>query len=159
MKRQQNFTRLSLAVALLSLAAVHSASAIAPRPGSISSGFAHSCGIQPDGTVACWGFNDFGQSTPPGGEFTQVSAGGRHTCGVESDGTVACWGNNALGQATPPAGTFTQVSAGGDSVECSPSNASSAKSRGSRSSFIVGPFPEAAPARIAASRSRSEAGS
>jgi hypothetical protein len=62
--------------------------------------------------VACWGRDDYGQATPPGGTFSQVSAGGDHTCGVRTDGTLACWGWNYYGQATPPAGTFSQVSAG-----------------------------------------------
>ena len=65
-----------------------------------------------NGTVACWGSNDHGQSTPPSGTFTEVSAGVFHTCGVKTNGTVACWGNNGDGQSTPPSGTFTAVSAG-----------------------------------------------
>ena len=68
--------------------------------------------MQTDGTVACWGFNDFGQTTPPSGTFSQVSAGNGHTCGLQTDGTVACWGFNGSGQAKPPGGTFSQVSAG-----------------------------------------------
>ena len=69
--------------------------------------------MRTDGTVACWGLNSDGQSSPPGETFTQVSAGLLHTCGVRTDGTVACWGNDIAGQSTPPDGTFTQVSAGG----------------------------------------------
>src|SRR5205085_10727557 len=48
-----------------------------------------------------WGYNFFGQATPPAGTFTQVSAGYIHTCGVNTDGTVACWGYNGSGQSTP----------------------------------------------------------
>jgi hypothetical protein len=66
--------------------------------------------VQTDGTVACWGRNDTGQASPPGGTFTQVSAGAAHSCGVRTDGTLACWGANDTGQASPPTGTFTQVS-------------------------------------------------
>ena len=36
---------------------------------------AHTCGLKTDGTLACWGDNGFGQSTPPAGTFTQVAAG------------------------------------------------------------------------------------
>jgi alpha-tubulin suppressor-like RCC1 family protein len=78
----------------------------------VSAGRGHTCGVQTDGVVACWGENYFGQATPPIGTFTQVSAGGYYTCGVQTDGMVSCWGDNSWGQATPPAGTFTQVSAG-----------------------------------------------
>ena len=72
----------------------------------------YTCGVKTDGAVACWGNDEDGKATPPGGTFTQVSAGDNHTCGVRAGGAVACWGNNEYGKATPPGGTFTQVSAG-----------------------------------------------
>ena len=84
------------------------------QPETLSAGGYHSCGLQSDGTVDCWGSNDNGQSSPPDGTFTQVSSGSLHTCGLQSDGVLACWGNNDYDQATPPAGIFTQVSAGYD---------------------------------------------
>lgn len=78
----------------------------------VSAAFQHACGVTADGSVVCWGKNDYGQALPPAGTFAQVSAGGNHTCGVKTDGTVTCWGNDDEEQASPPAGTFTQVSAG-----------------------------------------------
>src|ERR671919_329040 len=58
-------------------------------PGTVAqltAGGRYRCGVRSDGTVACWGANDFGQATPPEGTFTQVSAGGGflrgHTCGL-----------------------------------------------------------------------------
>jgi len=78
----------------------------------VSGGGFHTCAVKTDGTVACWGRNDYGQATPPSGTFTQVSAGGLHTCGVRTDGTLSCWGWNIYGQTVAPAGTFSQVSAG-----------------------------------------------
>ena len=80
---------------------------------SVSAGGFHTCGVRRDGSVACWGRNEFGQATPPAGEFASVSAGWSHTCGVKQDGTVACWGYDKYGQATPPSGEFASVSAGG----------------------------------------------
>ena len=79
---------------------------------SVSGGGYHTCGVRRDGSVACWGWNNHGQATPPAGEFASVSAGEYHTCGVRRDGSVACWGWNSHGQATPPAGEFASVSAG-----------------------------------------------
>ena len=79
---------------------------------SVSAGPYHTCGVNRDGAVACWGNNNDGEARPPAGEFTSVSAGEAHTCGVKGDGAVACWGNDEFGRATPPAGEFTSVSAG-----------------------------------------------
>jgi hypothetical protein len=75
-------------------------------PETISAGGSHTCGLKTDGSVTCWGQNDYGQSTPPAhaaGDFAQVSAGYWHTCGLKTDGTLACWGLNSDGQSTPPA--------------------------------------------------------
>jgi hypothetical protein len=59
--------------------------------------------MRPNGTLACWGRNDYGQATPSAGTFKQVSAGEWYTCGVKTGGKAACWGDNTYGQATPPA--------------------------------------------------------
>jgi len=81
---------------------------------SVSAGSGYTCGVETDGTIACWGDNTYGQSTPPAGTFTSVSAGSDGACGVKTDGTIACWGNSTFGEATPPAGTFASVSVDGD---------------------------------------------
>ena len=81
-------------------------------PEVISANGLHTCRVRSDYTVACWGWDRFGQSSPPSGTFTQVSAGAGHTCGVRTNSTVACWGWNDDWQALPPGGTFIQVSAG-----------------------------------------------
>jgi hypothetical protein len=73
---------------------------------------AHNCAVRTDGTLACWGWNDDGQATPPAGTFSQVSAGPAGTPAGAHRQTLACWGWNDDGQATPPAGTFSQVSVG-----------------------------------------------
>ena len=70
--------------------------------------------MKTDGTVACWGNDEDGRATPPGGKFISVSAGEKHTCGVRTDGTVVCWGDDSYGQATPPGGEFASVSVGDD---------------------------------------------
>ena len=79
----------------------------------VSAGWSYSCGLRSDGSVVCWGRDNVGQASAPGGSFTQVSAGGEHSCGLRSDGSVVCWGRDNVGQASAPGGSFTQVSAGG----------------------------------------------
>jgi hypothetical protein len=76
----------------------------------------HACVLKHDGTIACWGDNRYGQSTPPDGAFTSLSAGDEYTCAIRVDGTVACWGSTAyyhVSAAIPPAGTFVALSASG----------------------------------------------
>ncbi|MBV9787063.1 MAG: S8 family serine peptidase [Chloroflexi bacterium] len=81
-------------------------------PRSLSANSTHTCAVRSDSTIICWGKNDYGQTTPPSGLFTQVRAGRYHTCGLRLDGTITCWGRNDYGQATPPAGTFSQIDTG-----------------------------------------------
>src|SRR5436190_1136647 len=80
---------------------------------SISAGQYHTCGLKTDGTLACWGRTNEGQSSPPGDTFTQVIPGVPQTVGLKTDGTLAYWGDTTYGQSNPlPTGTFTQISAG-----------------------------------------------
>ncbi len=71
------------------------------------------CGITGDGTVGCWGSDEYGQATAPQGNFRAVSAGSEHTCGVKTDNNVVCWGRDDHGQSSAPPGEFQSVSAGG----------------------------------------------
>jgi hypothetical protein len=71
---------------------------------AVSAGGAHTCGLRPTGTVACWGLNGNGQATPPAGTFTAVSADHDHTCGMRTNGTAVCWGDNSSGEAIPATG-------------------------------------------------------
>lgn len=87
---------------------------VVPQYRSVSSGRNHSCGIQANGTLWCWGKNNQGQlgagftsatdSRTPIQEasgstnWLEVSAGGDFTCALKSGGTLWCWGFNADGQ-------------------------------------------------------------
>lgn len=80
-------------------------------------GGAHTCVINNDNTVWCWGSNASGQlgvansvvatraTSPvrsdalPGGRVAvKIAAGASHTCVLAQDGTVWCWGANGSGQ-------------------------------------------------------------
>jgi alpha-tubulin suppressor-like RCC1 family protein len=79
---------------------------------AVAAGDEHSCAVQQDGHLLCWGGNDFGQlghgvvdhhSFPPrpvplAGKVLSVAAGRRHTCALLEDRTVQCWGNGSEGQ-------------------------------------------------------------
>jgi alpha-tubulin suppressor-like RCC1 family protein len=71
----------------------------------------HSCALRANGSVACWGRNDFGQvgnggfdpqllpaAVPGLSQVLAVAAGGRHSCALVADGSVHCWGANDRGQ-------------------------------------------------------------
>ena len=84
---------------------------------SVSAGEYHTCAVLEDGTVWCWGDNEYGKlghdydeqgsthvpmRVPGIDTATSVTAGYDHTCAVLADGTVWCWGSNEdsmLGQA------------------------------------------------------------
>jgi alpha-tubulin suppressor-like RCC1 family protein len=80
---------------------------------AITVGLDHSCGLVADGTVYCWGSDDFGeigdgnqtdafiQPTKAGGpasKYTKLFAGANRTCGISREGDAYCWGGNTSGQ-------------------------------------------------------------
>ena len=84
------------------------------RPDLLAAGEDHTCAIDADGAVWCWGTGNSGQlgtgqtvnrwqpfitdSLGVGRTAIDITAGGDHTCAVLDDGTVSCWGANAYGQ-------------------------------------------------------------
>jgi alpha-tubulin suppressor-like RCC1 family protein len=88
--------------------------------GAITTSHHHSCGLQPDGRVWCWGSNEYGQlgssapmqrcagnnfacsatPLPLDGDqrFARVAASIRHTCGLDLSGQAWCWGFGEGGQ-------------------------------------------------------------
>jgi hypothetical protein len=71
---------------------------------AIAAGGQHSLALKSDGTVAGWGYDYYGQVTPPAGlsGVAAIAAGVGHSLALKSDGTVVGWGDNMSGQATPP---------------------------------------------------------
>jgi alpha-tubulin suppressor-like RCC1 family protein len=85
----------------------------------ISTGANHSCVLNNDGKVLCWGDNSSGQLGNPatvggpanytpkavvglGTDTKQISTGSQHTCALKNDGQVLCWGVNQSGQLGKP---------------------------------------------------------
>src|SRR6478735_287348 len=79
----------------------------------IHAGSGHNCAQMPNGSVKCWGSNNFGESalgytgglypTPSsvptlGARVIDLSANYFHTCAVLENFTVQCWGYNYDGQ-------------------------------------------------------------
>src|SRR5439155_1410122 len=82
-------------------------------PTAVAGGGFHACMRLPDGTVQCWGRNNFGQLGNGDGNLadssvpvavrglttaTRVVTGDSHTCALLGDGTVQCWGGGDAGQ-------------------------------------------------------------
>ena len=78
----------------------------------ISAGHTSSCAVRANGTVVCWGSNNFGQigngmkgvdvgtpATVTGiADAVAVAVGQWHACARRATGGVVCWGNNNDGQ-------------------------------------------------------------
>lgn len=77
----------------------------------VSAGGRHTC-VRTPTSVACWGWNMFGQLgngsgpdsyTPVivgglGESSADLAAGGSHTCTLLDSGNIYCWGGNSMGQ-------------------------------------------------------------
>ena len=82
---------------------------------SLVIGELHTCGLRADGSVVCWGNDEYNQvSDTPTGRFTFIAAGPNHTCGLRTDGSVVCWGNDGYDQVsdTPTNDSFDSIFVG-----------------------------------------------
>ena len=78
---------------------------------TVDTGGTHTCAINTDGQLYCWGWNFYGQigdgtttnkhsPTRIGvdSDWTSVSSGSNHTCAIKEGGELYCWGVNGNGR-------------------------------------------------------------
>ncbi|PPI86212.1 hypothetical protein KEHDKFFH_02510 [Marinobacter maroccanus] len=79
----------------------------------VGAGFDHSAVLKPDGTVAVWGGNYWGQvSDYPAGlsNVVAIACGGYFTAALKDDGSIVVWGGTSSAEASPPAnGPYVQI--------------------------------------------------
>ena len=65
----------------------------------VAAGGSHSCGVDEDRHLRCWG-NHYDMQTvvPYPNSYLRVDAGWLHTCAIQSDQSLVCWGANDSGQ-------------------------------------------------------------
>jgi len=84
---------------------------------SVAVGIYHTCVVNTDGALFCWGGNSYGQlgigdrvskkiPTPVGADnnWLKVDAADTHTCGLKKDTTLHCWGGNSVQNSYEPLG-------------------------------------------------------
>jgi alpha-tubulin suppressor-like RCC1 family protein len=83
---------------------------------SLATGMGHSAAVMVDGTLAGWGKNASGQSTPPKLESNAiaVSCGRTHSAALLEDGRIIAWGSDIFGQSGELPGPCMAVAAGAD---------------------------------------------
>ena len=68
---------------------------------SISAGALHTCAVDLEETLHCWGDNEWGKTEGDGATgISAVSSGVSHTCALTTEKFAVCWGGGR--QADPP---------------------------------------------------------
>lgn len=94
----------------------HLVAGLPATPTRVTAAGGHTCAVLVDGTVACWGTNDSGETGQPGSGLTLAPSlvpgitgavdiassslfggGAGATCVILNDGSVSCWGSNIIG--------------------------------------------------------------
>ncbi|MCA9997786.1 MAG: hypothetical protein KDE56_18635, partial [Anaerolineales bacterium] len=96
-----------------------------PYTGQIGLGDGHTCLLQSDGSVDCYGrsrntgqYPGGSQSDDHPGPFKYIASGFFHNCGIYADDTAVCWGEDISGAVSSnPGGTWKQIAVG-DEFTC-----------------------------------------
>jgi len=91
---------------------------------AVDGGETHSCAVQDDKSLWCWGKNTYGQlgtgdslhynypvriANQSGISWSQVSTGSSHTCAITETAELWCWGQNLSGQLGIGENNFQQI--------------------------------------------------
>lgn len=106
------FSGLFLAIGLTTVSA-----GVGPYTGRIALGQDHTCILQYDQSVDCYGWNSRGQAEDHPGPLHDIVSGTFHNCGLLPDDTAVCWGDGRNGELNVPGGAFKQIAAG-DGYTC-----------------------------------------
>lgn len=94
-------------------AGAYAASDVCNGVNEADAGFGHTCAAMTDGTLRCWGINNYGQLGDGSKTSSSmpvvvsglsnvlsgsITTGYSHTCAVLNSGTASCWGANDYGQ-------------------------------------------------------------
>jgi len=73
---------------------------------AVSVGERHAAALRSDGTVVCWGSNDFGETNVPPGlsNVIAIACGGHFSIALRSNGTVVQWRDTLAYIGSPPPG-------------------------------------------------------
>ncbi|MCY3785126.1 MAG: RCC1 domain-containing protein [bacterium] len=84
---------------------------------AVAVGYRFGCAVRSDGSVVCWGDNEFGQTDAPRGRFVDVVTDVLGTaCGLRVDGRGECWGRHGEEYTAVLEGELAAVEAGVDVV-------------------------------------------
>ena len=79
---------------------------------SVELGVDFGCALRASGEVACWGWNNAGQASPPQGRVSVLAVGSDFACGIRVGGAVECWGNTGGWPLATPDGEFIDIASG-----------------------------------------------
>ena len=89
----------------------------APAWAELAAGGQHSCALDVQGAITCWGDDarDQVSDAPTTTGWTTLSAGSTYNCALDAQGAITCWGSNFNGEVsnTPTTTGWTDISAGG----------------------------------------------
>ena len=94
-------------------------SALANETGftKVAAGENHACGLK-NQQLLCMGRDDYGQASPPSGNFIDVGAGNKYTCAIDTNGEIQCFGKKYFGDTSwnfsgsAPNETFVELDVG-----------------------------------------------